>query len=162
LLIAGLLRRTGVRGRLLANVLAATRHVQARRGSALAVGGVVDDRTMSTHGTTGLHTPTPEIITRYLAAADAKDSAALAACFTIEGSVVDEGQTYVGRGAIKGWRDALAGRFTYTTTVTGSEPVGEDTYRVSARIEGDFPGAVADLTYSFTLRDGLIAALHIG
>jgi SnoaL-like domain len=107
-------------------------------------------------------TTTPQIVTRYLAAADAQDSAALADCFTTDGSVVDEDQTYVGRDAIRGWRDLIAGKYTYTTKVTGSEPSGADTYRVSAHIEGDFPGGQADLTFSFALRDGLIAALHIG
>jgi ketosteroid isomerase-like protein len=107
-------------------------------------------------------TTAPEIIRRYLAAADAQDSAALAECFTTDGSVVDEEQTYVGRDAIRGWRDLIAGKFTYTTKVTGSEPGGPDTYRVRVHVEGDFPGGQADLTYSFELRDGLIAALHIG
>jgi len=104
----------------------------------------------------------PEIITRYLAAADARDSAAVADCFTPDGTVVDEGQTYAGRDAIRGWRDLIAGKYTYTTNVTGSEPSGADTYRVRMHIEGDFPGGQADLTNSFTLQEGLIAVLHIG
>ncbi|MDX6231059.1 MAG: hypothetical protein QOI76_4449, partial [Frankiales bacterium] len=33
---------------------------------------------------------------------------------------------------------------------------------VNARIEGDFPGGVVDLTFDFTLADGLIADLSIG
>jgi len=32
---------------------------------------------------------------------------------------------------------------------------------VGVHIEGDFPGGVADLTYRFALRDGLIADLSI-
>ena len=106
--------------------------------------------------------PTPEVVTRYLAAADAHDSAALAECFTSDGTVVDEGRTYVGREAIKGWRDAVASQWTYTTTVTGSEPDGAGGYQVSAHIEGDFPGGEADLTFSFELDDDLIEALYIG
>jgi hypothetical protein len=112
---------------------------------------------------TDQHTQTaPEIVIRYLAARDAGDSSALADCFTVDGTVIDEGQTYVGRAAIKGWRDALASQFTFTSTVTGSEPAGEGSYLVTAHIEGDFPGGVADLTYTFTVTGGLISALHIG
>jgi ketosteroid isomerase-like protein len=107
-------------------------------------------------------TTAPEIIRRYLAAADAQDSAALADCFTADGTVVDEGRTYVGRDAIRGWRDLVAGTYTYTTEITGSESSGEDSHQVRAHVEGDFPGGQADLTYSFALRDGLIAALQIG
>lgn len=117
---------------------------------------------MSNDSTPSTAPTAPTIVTRYLAAADARDSATLADCFATDGTVVDEGRTYVGRQAIKGWRDALAGQFTYTTRVTGSEPAGADTHLVRAHIEGDFPGGVADLTYTFTVADGLIAALQIG
>jgi ketosteroid isomerase-like protein len=117
---------------------------------------------MSNDSVNQVTTSAPEVITRYLAAADAQDSTALVGCFTTDGTVVDEDQTYLGRDAIRGWRDLIAGKYTYTTKVTGSEAAGPDTYRVSVHIEGDFPGGQADLTYSFALRDELIAALHIG
>jgi ketosteroid isomerase-like protein len=104
----------------------------------------------------------PPIVTRYLAAADAQDPSALAGCFTEDGTVVDEGVTYAGRDEIRGWREKLAGQWTYTSDVTSSDAVGDAAYRVGVHVVGDFPGGVADLTYSFTLRDGLIAALHIG
>ncbi len=104
---------------------------------------------------------TPEIVTRYLAAADAQDAKALAACFAPDGTALDEGVTYTGRDEIIGWREKLAGSWTYTTTVTGSAPVSDDEYRVSVHLVGDFPGGEADLNYSFTLRDGLITALRI-
>jgi hypothetical protein len=103
----------------------------------------------------------PEIITRYLMAADTKDPAACAGCFTEDGTVLDEGVTYHGRGEIVRWREETLAKWTYTTTVTGSAPTGADEYRVTAHLEGDFPGGEADLTFGFTLRDGLIAALKI-
>ncbi len=106
-------------------------------------------------------TPTPAVLTRYLAAAEAGDIAALAGCFTADGTVLDEGHTYRGQAEIIGWRTALAGQWTYTSTVTGTEPVSADEFRVTVHIEGNFPGGVADLRYRFTLRDDLIAALSI-
>jgi ketosteroid isomerase-like protein len=106
-------------------------------------------------------TAAPDVVTRYLQAADARDSKACANCFTENGTVLDEGKTYRGRAEILAWREDTLGRFTYTTTVTGSEPVSDGKYRVSARIVGDFPGATADLTYDFTLDGDLIADLRI-
>jgi hypothetical protein len=104
---------------------------------------------------------TPEVVTRYLKAADAKDSAALAACFSAEGTVLDEGHTYRGHEQIIGWREHSVSRWEYTTTLLGSEPVSAEEYRVHVRVEGNFPGGTADLTYSFTIHDQLVTALTI-
>jgi uncharacterized protein (TIGR02246 family) len=104
----------------------------------------------------------PPVVERYFRATDAADAAALAECFTTDGVVEDDGETLRGRDEILAWRAALASRFTYTTTVTGSRAVDADSYRVEVTIEGDFPGGKADLAFLFTLRDDLIAALVIG
>jgi uncharacterized protein (TIGR02246 family) len=105
--------------------------------------------------------PTPSLVNHYLAAANRGDFSALADCFTPDGTVLDEGHTYRGREAIIGWREAIAGKWTYTSTVTSSQPINAQEFRVTVRVEGDFPGAVADLTYKFSIRDGLIADLSI-
>ncbi len=107
-------------------------------------------------------TSTPAIVDRYLTAAEQGDFTALADCFTEDGTVIDEGHTYQGRAAIVGWRESVASQWTYTTTVTGSESISVDEFRVAVHVEGNFPGGVADLTYRFALRDELIAALSIG
>jgi uncharacterized protein (TIGR02246 family) len=104
---------------------------------------------------------TPDVITRYLRAADDQDFSALAECFTEDGTAIDEGATHVGRDAIRAWREAVASKFTFTTTVTGTERVGDDRYNVDVHLVGDFPGGEADLTEAFTLRDGLIEHLAI-
>jgi uncharacterized protein (TIGR02246 family) len=104
---------------------------------------------------------TPEVITRYLRAADEQDFAALAECFTTDGVAIDEGQTYVGRDAIRGWRESVISKYTYTTTITGTERVGDDRFNVDVHLVGDFPGGEAGLTEAFTLREGLIAHLAI-
>lgn len=104
---------------------------------------------------------TPPVVTAYLAAADAGDVPALLACFTAGATVHDEGRTYRGHDEIRGWREGAASAFSYTTTVTGSEatPAG---HLVRVRLEGDFPGGVADLAFRFTLRGGLVTELAIG
>jgi hypothetical protein len=104
---------------------------------------------------------TPEIIARYLKAADDKDARAAAECFAVDGTVLDEGVTHTGRAEIVAWREFHIGHWTYTTTVTGSEPVSAAEYRVTTHLAGDFPGGEVDLTYLFTVHDGLITALRI-
>jgi SnoaL-like protein len=103
----------------------------------------------------------PPAVARYLAAAEADDDAGVADCFTPDGTVVDEDRTYRGRSEIVGWREEARAKYTYTTTVTGSAARGVDEHDVHAHVEGDFPGGVADLTFRFRLRDGLIAGLVI-
>jgi hypothetical protein len=105
-------------------------------------------------------TTTPAVISRYLQAA--QDPSGLAACFTTGGTVVDEGHIYTGRDEIIGWREKTASQWIYTTTITGSEPIGPAQYRVTAHLEGNFPGGVADLAFDFTLEGDLIAQLSIG
>jgi ketosteroid isomerase-like protein len=103
----------------------------------------------------------PEVITRYLKAADHGDYDTLVACFTEDGTVLDEGQTYGGRNEIRGWRESLRSQWKFTTTVTGREPDGDGRYIVRTHVEGNFPGGVADLTYRFTLAGDKIARLTI-
>jgi SnoaL-like domain len=104
---------------------------------------------------------TPDVITRYLRAADERNANALAACFTADGTVIDEGATYVGHDAIVGWREGALSKWRYTTAVLRTESVGAHEHLVSVHIEGDFPGGVADLTYRFLTEGGLISSLSI-
>ncbi|MCS7477361.1 nuclear transport factor 2 family protein [Umezawaea endophytica] len=101
----------------------------------------------------------PAVVTRYL---ETTDPAALAECFTPDGTVFDEGATYVGREEIVSWREKAASQWTYTTTITDTAVTGEDRYRVRAHLEGDFPGGVADLAFDFTVDGELISSLVIG
>jgi ketosteroid isomerase-like protein len=104
---------------------------------------------------------TPPVIEAYLAAAQANDAAALAACFTADGSVLDEGNSYRGHAEIIRWREGLH-QWTYTVEVLGSEPVSDTAHRVAVRLDGNFPGGTADLGYDFQLAGGLISELRIG
>lgn len=104
----------------------------------------------------------PDVIDRYLRAADQQDIEALAACFMPNGFVIDEGHKYIGHDEIVRWRRELLGRFTYTSELTGTESGDNNEHRAFVHIEGDFPGSVADLTYRFTVEGDLISALTIG
>jgi len=104
---------------------------------------------------------TPEVVTRYFRAADAGDIDALAECFTVDGTVVDENVTFTGREEIIGWRKGLVGKWTYTSEVLGSRPLSADEFEVTVELRGDFPGGEVTLTYHFRIRDDRIAALSI-
>jgi ketosteroid isomerase-like protein len=103
----------------------------------------------------------PQVIVDYFAAAQAYDFEALASCFAPDGVVSDEGDVFRGRGEIVAWREALAVKWRNTYEITGAEILGAADVRVTAHLEGTFPGGVVDLNYGFSLADGLIARLEI-
>jgi ketosteroid isomerase-like protein len=108
-----------------------------------------------------MSTTTPGVVSNYLKAADEGDLSALTACFTDDGTVLDEGRTYRGRDEIRAWRESLRSQWEFTTTITGSEPQPDGGYLVRTHVEGNFPGGVADLSFRFTLAGALISDLTI-
>lgn len=102
----------------------------------------------------------PVPIARYFAADKHRDPAALAACFTEDGTVIDEGNTYAGRAAIRQWIANASTQYTYTV-----EPFAlaqqDGRIVVTSRLAGNFPGSPVNLRYRFALEAGLIAALEI-
>ena len=106
-------------------------------------------------------TTVPDVISRYYDAAAAGDLDALINCFTTDAHVRDEGRDYHGVDEIRGWREGVASRYTYTTEITGVVPTGDQQFVVTTHLEGDFPGGVVDLDQRFALSGGLIADLSI-
>lgn len=101
----------------------------------------------------------PEPIAAYFAA-DRKNPAAVARCFTAQATVKDEGQTHTGLDAIKAWKAAASTQYTYTTEPFAlAQQHGQ--HIVSSRVSGNFPGSPVDLHYRFRLERGLIASLEI-
>jgi hypothetical protein len=101
----------------------------------------------------------PEPIAAYLDA-DKRDGEAVARCFTSQGLVVDEGQTYSGPAAIKAWKTAASAKYSYS-----SEPLAVEQKDgrciVTSRLTGNFPGSPVNLRFSFQLERGKIASLEI-
>lgn len=98
-------------------------------------------------------THTPELSTTvaaYLDAAPGTDPASIAALFTPNAIVIDDGHTYRGRSEITSWRADVAESFTYTATRLSTERHGHVIVIVE-RIEGNFPGGRVDLANRFTL-----------
>ncbi|MBL1093314.1 MULTISPECIES: nuclear transport factor 2 family protein [Streptomyces] len=103
----------------------------------------------------------PEVITRYLKAHRAHDTATAITAFTREATVIDDGNTYEGTEAIGEWLDRSATEFNYTIHLTGARQTDATRYVATHHVEGNFPGGTIDLRYQFTLRDGLIERLVI-
>jgi hypothetical protein len=102
----------------------------------------------------------PAAVRAYLTAHAAKDDDAAARAFAPDAAVTDEGKTFSGTAEISAWRHRASTEWTYTTDVTGVRQEGDD-WVVAIRLEGNFPGGVADLEQRFTVRDGAISRLII-
>ena len=103
----------------------------------------------------------PEPLPRYFAAQNALDAESMTACFAPDAVVHDEGGTYIGSEAIRGWKhDTIA---KYGISIDPLEATKQDDQTVVvARVAGNFPGSPANLTYVFRLSpDGLIRTLDI-
>lgn len=103
----------------------------------------------------------PDVIARYYDAAAAGDLDTLLGCFTVDAHVRDEDHDFDGVAEIRGWRNGLASKFTYTTQIIAVDLVEDGVYVVSTHLVGNLPGGVVDLEQRFTLVDGLIADLSI-
>lgn len=103
----------------------------------------------------------PAVVRAYLDAHARGDVPAAADCFTPAAVVVDDGSTYRGRERIRDWLSRSSTEYTCTTTPTAAARRGTDGWKVSQRIEGNFPGGVADLEYGFTIDDAHITTLTI-
>ena len=101
----------------------------------------------------------PEPIATYFAA-DKRDEAAVARCFTERAIVKDEGQTYSGVAAIATWKREASARYSYTSEPFALEQ-NDDRYVVRSRLTGSFPGSPVDLRFVFRLERGKIAFLEI-
>lgn len=102
----------------------------------------------------------PNIIERYFASDNASDLDGLAACFTADATVRDEGKTHRGTAAIKRWMGEAKAKYQHTTAPLSIEPRGGRTV-VTAEVSGRFPGSPVRLAYDFDLDGDRIASLEI-
>lgn len=103
----------------------------------------------------------PEPLPRYFAAQNALDADLMTACFAPDAVVHDEGGTYIGSEAIRGWKQDTIAKYGISIEPLKTTRQNDQTV-VVARITGSFPGSPANLTYAFGLSpDGLIRTLDI-
>lgn len=104
----------------------------------------------------------PPNLIRYFEAQNAHDADAMSDAFAPDAEVRDEGETHVGRAAIRDWKRETIAKYAATARPIDSARDGE-TLAVVAEVSGNFPGSPANLTYRFGLDgSGLIRTLEIG
>jgi ketosteroid isomerase-like protein len=103
----------------------------------------------------------PKTVKRYFELDAERDVDGIVALFSDDATVIDEGEARDGLDAIRGWRTGAASEYEYTTTITSSGALGDDCYRVTARLEGNFPGGTVDLNHDFTIAGDRIRRLEI-
>ena len=100
-------------------------------------------------------------IVAYIAAANTRDTSAIAQCFAEDANVFDEGQHQVGTAAIARWMEDTGRRYQPRVQVLNVQHrTGK--VLVSNLITGSFPGSPLELRYTFRLNEhGKIARLDI-
>ena len=106
-----------------------------------------------------LHLPEP--LPRYFASQNALDADGMTACFAPDAIVHDEGGTYIGSEAIRGWKQDTIAKYGISIEPLKAAQQDDKTV-VVARVAGNFPGSPANLTYAFGVSpDSLIRTLDI-
>lgn len=102
----------------------------------------------------------PGPIKAYFDATNAGNADAVAAVFTSDGEVRDEGGTHRGRVAIAVWAGDTIGRYRMQADPLTAAGAG-GRHRVTARVSGTFPGSPLVFTYQFDLASDAVQALEI-
>ena len=102
----------------------------------------------------------PAPVANYFNATNAGTAAEIAACFTPDGVVHDEGKQLRGRAAIAAWAAATQARYGARATPLGLDTTAQG-MAVRALVEGNFPGSPLALHFQFQLDGQSIAALEI-
>ncbi len=102
----------------------------------------------------------PKVIAGYFAADRKGEAQAISRCFTPDAVVIDEGNRYVGRDAIRQWMANASTQYQYT--VEPFDLTEDDGHVVvTSHLVGNFPGSPVDLRYRFVLDGDLISQLEI-
>src|SRR4029079_11291901 len=103
----------------------------------------------------------PEVVRRYQAAHDRRDTAVALAAFAPDARVADDGREDRGTDEIRDWLDHAASEYTFTRSLVHAEATGPGTWLVVNHLAGNFPGCVVDLRYQFVVNGDLISELVI-
>jgi hypothetical protein len=106
-------------------------------------------------------TQLPATVRGYLAAHAARDADAAIVAFSADAVVVDQGETFRGTDEVFDFLRNAGADFTYTTELIGAQRIDDVHWVAVNRLEGDFPGGVAELEYRFITDGDLITQLVI-
>ena len=103
----------------------------------------------------------PSPIDIYIAAENAGDMHAMAACFSADAVVHDEGRAIKGPAAIKAWMTQAHEKYHHTV-----EPIKvaskDGKIVMTGKVSGAFPNSPVNLDFNFCVTDGKITSLEIG
>ena len=103
----------------------------------------------------------PATIRTFLAAHAAGEARTAVRLFTDDAVVVDQDESFSGTESVLDFLQNAGSEFSYTTELIAARRLDDLHWVAVNRIEGNFPGNVADLSYRFTLTDDLISELTI-
>ncbi|MFF0587850.1 nuclear transport factor 2 family protein [Streptomyces sp. NPDC003781] len=103
----------------------------------------------------------PTTVREFFAAHIVRDAGTASLFLAEDAVIVDQDETFRGREETYAFLRDAASEFEYTTEQIGAHRVDDTHWVVTVRLEGTFPGGVAELDYRFALRDDLIAELVI-
>lgn len=103
----------------------------------------------------------PTTVRDFLSAHVVRDADASWSCLTEDAVIVDQAEAFRGPEQVYAFLRDAGSEFEYTTEQIGAHRI-DDTHVVAVlRLEGTFPGGVAELDYRFTLRGDRIAEIVI-
>jgi ketosteroid isomerase-like protein len=105
--------------------------------------------------------PAGDVVSRYFDVDASRDVEAILSLFRDDAVVIDEGCEWRGSDEIRRWRLGPVSKYEYTTTVERIDDFDHTHRRASGRIDGNFPGGTAELTWDFSAVGGLISRLKI-
>lgn len=100
-------------------------------------------------------------VSRYFEATNSHRADAVAALFSNEGLVHDEGTDHRGCGAIRDWAESTYRRYDVRVSPTDAREDGNATV-VRTRVAGSFVGSPLMLSFRFVTSDDLIDELVVG
>ena len=103
----------------------------------------------------------PATVREFFAAHVVHDADVCSSFLTEDAVIVDQDETFRGREETYAFLRDAGAEFEYTTEQIGARRVDDAHWVVTVRLEGTFPGGVAELDYRFALRDERIAELVI-
>ncbi|MDN3028411.1 nuclear transport factor 2 family protein [Streptomyces sp. S.PB5] len=103
----------------------------------------------------------PAAVREFFAAHIVRDADTASSFLAEDAVVVDQGETFRGRREAHAFLRDAGSEFEYTSEQIGARRVDDAHWVVTVRLEGTFPGGIAELDYRFALRDDLIAELVI-
>ena len=105
--------------------------------------------------------PLPNIVQGFLAAHLVHDADTASSFLAEDAVVVDQSESFSGRERIHAFLRDAGSEFEYTTEQIGAARIDDDHWVVTLRLEGTFPGGIAELDYRFSLREDVVTELVI-